>query len=105
MSNDPPASKPRYHVQSIDDSYEIFGVDAVWHNMYAGPETDFIGFRKQYQCDINAMILMVARHVAHGLYFVISMNATPHMLTVICGCEKMQADLDLSGDMWAEPSR
>lgn len=67
--------------------------------------SDFITFRKQYDCDINAMISMVARHVEQGLYFIISMNATPHMLTVICGCEKTQADLDLSGHMWADPDR
>jgi len=49
------------------------------------------------------MILKVARHVAQGVYTVISMNATPHMLTVICACESMQADFP--EDMWDEPSR
>lgn len=105
VSNIPLASKAKYHVQSIDETYEIYGVDAIWHNMYVGPETDFITFRMQYESNIDAMILMVARHVAQGLYSVISMNATPHMLTVICGCERMQADLGLSGDLWADPAR
>lgn len=96
------ASKPRYHVKSVTDSYEIFGVDAIWHNQYIGPQSDFVGMRKQYDCDINAMILLVARHVSQGLYQVISMNATPHSLTVICGCERMRADMPQ--DMFADPS-
>ncbi|KAG4444145.1 hypothetical protein IFR05_000374 [Cadophora sp. M221] len=95
-------SKPRYRVQSVDDSYEVFGVDAIWHNQYVGPETNFIGIRKQFECDINAMILMVAKHVSDGLYEVISMNASAHSLTVICGCTKMRADLP--PDMFADPS-
>lgn len=76
-------------------------MDAIWHNQYAGPETDFVAFRKQYHCDINAMTLLVAKHVAQGLYSIISMNATPHLLTVICGCEKMRAELP--SDMWDDP--
>ncbi|PVH79278.1 hypothetical protein DL98DRAFT_655527 [Cadophora sp. DSE1049] len=81
-------SKPRYRVHSVDDSYEVYGVDAIWHNQYVGPETDFIGMRKQFECDINAMILRVAKHVSDGLYEVISMNASAHSLTVVCGCTK-----------------
>lgn len=95
------ASVPKYHVQSIDCSYEVYGVDAIWHNQYLGPKSDFIGFRKQYHCDINIMSLVVARHVEQGLYAIISMNATPHMLTVICACERMQADFP--EDMWDDP--
>ncbi|KAK5070325.1 hypothetical protein LTR70_010682 [Exophiala xenobiotica] len=98
----PPPSKPKYHVQSIDESYSIFGVDAIWQNQYAVPETDFIAFRKRYHCDIGAMILLVAGHVAQGLYGVISLNATPHMLVVVCGCERMRADLPAG--MWDDPS-
>ena len=100
--NDPPASIPKYHVQSLDESYEVFGVDAIWHNQYAGPKTDFIAFRKQYNCDINAMILKVAEHIRKGVYTVISINGTPHMLTVICACERFQADFP--GEVWDEPS-
>ncbi|KAK0099262.1 hypothetical protein ONS95_006368 [Cadophora gregata] len=81
---------------------EVYGVDAIWHNQYVGPETDFIGIRKQFECDINDMILLVAKHVADGLYEVISMNASAHSLTVVCGCTKMRRDLP--PDMFAEPS-
>jgi hypothetical protein len=96
------ASRPRYHVQSVTDSYEIFGVDAIWCNQYAGPQSDFIGMRKQYDCDINAMILLVAKHVSQGVYYVISMNATPHSLTVVCACEKMRSDMP--PDTFDDPS-
>lgn len=88
----PPATASKYHVQSPDESYEVFGVDAIWHNQYLGPETDFEGIRKRYHADINAMILEVTEHVRKGVYTVISMNATPHMLTVICACQKLEAD-------------
>lgn len=70
--------------------------------MYAGPKSDFITTRKQYQCDINVMILLVAKHVEQGLYTVISMNATPHMLALICVCERMEADLP--DGMWDDPA-
>lgn len=98
-----PVSVPQYHVQSLDESYEVIGVDAIWYNQYAGPESDFIAFRKQYYCDINSMVLKVAEHIRNGVYTVISMNATLHMLTVICVCEKNQSDFP--GDVWDEPSK
>lgn len=97
----PVATANRYHVQSLDESYEVFGVDAIWHNQYAGPESDFLGFRKQYDCDINLMIQKIAKHVAQGIYTIVSMNATPHMLTIICICQKLQ--VDFPADMWDEP--
>lgn len=98
---DAPGSMPKYPVQSPTGSYEVVGVDAIWHNQYAGPEPDFIAFRTQYQSDINAMILKVAEHVRQGFYTVISINATPHMLTVICACEKMQSEFP--ADFFDEP--
>ena len=94
--------KARYHVQSIDDTYKVYGVDAIWHNQYRGPDSDFIGMRKQFDCDINQLLLQVAKHVEIGLYHVITMSASPHSLTVVCGCEKMQEDMP--GDMWDDPS-
>lgn len=80
----------------------MVGVDEIWHRQYAGPETDLLAFRKQYHCDINAMILQVAEDVRNVVYTVISINATPHMSTVICACEKFQADPP--GDVWDETS-
>ena len=100
-TEDPSTSKPRYRVQSLDDSYEVYGVDAIWYNQYAGPESDFICIRGQFDCDINALVMKVSGHVADGHYTVISMNATLHMLTVFCVCLKMQADLP--EDMWHDP--
>ena len=76
-------------------------MDAIWHNQYRGPDSDFELLRGQYDCDINAMILMVAKHVEQGLYHIISMNATPHMLVVICGCEKRRDQMP--ADMFEEP--
>jgi hypothetical protein len=102
LAHNSPASTPKYHVQSLDESYEVFGVDAIWHNQYLGPNSDFEGFRKQYDCDINRLILKVVEHVRTGVYTIISINATPHMLTVICACEKRQAEFP--GDVWDEPS-
>lgn len=84
------AGVSRHHVQSIDQSYEIYGVAAIWHNLCRGPDSDFEVLRGQYDCDINAMILMIAKHVEQGLYDIISMNATPHMLVVVCGVRKCE---------------
>lgn len=56
----------------------------------------------QYDCDINALLLKVAKHVEAGLYFIISMNASPHFLTVVCGCQKMEKDFP--EDMWRDPA-
>lgn len=58
--------------------------------------------RKQFGYDINAMILLVAKHLSDGLYEVISMNASPRSLTVVCGSTKMRRDLP--PDMFADPS-
>ena len=95
--------KPRYHVQSIDDSYTIYGVDAIWHNMYCGNDSDFITFRKPYDCTIDQMLLLVARQVEVGLYSIISMSASVHQMTVVCACEKMQNELFRSGT-WDDPA-
>ena len=95
-------SAPRYHVQPPSDEYSVYGVDAIWHNQYKGPNSDFGIMRTSYECDINALILMVARHVEQGHYSIISMNATPHMLVVVCGMEKKWAELP--DDMFADPS-
>ena len=48
------------------------------------------------------MILKVAEHVRDGVYTVVSMNATPHMLVVVCILEKLMADLP--ENMWDDPS-
>jgi hypothetical protein len=95
-------NKPRHHVQSIDDSYSIYGVDAIWHNQYRGPNSDFVGMRKQFDCDINQLLLQVSKHIESGLYTVITMSASPHSLTVVCGCERMEKDMP--DDMWDDPS-
>ena len=76
-------------------------MDAIWHNQYRGTDSDFKVLRSQYDYDINAVILMVARHVEQGLYDIISMNATPHMLVVVCGCQKTRNQMP--ADMFGEP--
>jgi hypothetical protein len=93
---------PRYHIHSGGDEYSIYGVDAIWHNQYKGPKSDFSIMRTTYECDINALILMVSKHVEQGHYSIISLNATPHMLVVVCGMEKKWADLPK--DMFHRPS-
>lgn len=77
----------------MDDNYEIPGVDAIWHNQYRGPKSDFGGLRGRYDRDINFMIQLVAGHVAQGLYTILSLNATKHSLVVVCICEQMRADM------------
>ncbi|KAK4579975.1 hypothetical protein LTR86_000177 [Recurvomyces mirabilis] len=101
VASGPSTSTPRYHVQSEGEPYEILGVDAIWHNQYLGPDSDWYGIRKQYNTDINAMIMKVTEHMKKGVYTVISMNATTHMLVVIVACEKKQADFPEG--MWDEP--
>ena len=58
--------------------------------------------RKHFDGNINQLLLQVAKHIEIGLYSVITMSASPHSLTVICGCEMMQKDMP--GDMWDDPS-
>ena len=96
------AEKTRYHVQSIDRSYSVYGVDAIWHNQYIGPDSDFKGMRKQFQCDVNQLLLQVAKHVELGLYFIITMSASPHSMTVVCGCQRKMEDMP--NDMWDDPA-
>lgn len=81
--------------------FDIYGVDMIWHNMYRGPDSDFDGFRVQYDCTIEQAVQMVAQHVAQGLYGIISMTATKHALTVICACEKNMKDMPK--DMFKDP--
>lgn len=69
--------------------------------MYRGPKSDFETFRIQYDCTIEQAVQMVAQHVAQGLYGIISMTATKHALTVICGCEKKMEEFPEG--MWHDP--
>lgn len=82
--------------------FEIYGVDVIWHNVYAGDDSDWSTMRKAYESEIDQMIQMVGKHVAQGLYSIISLNATKHSLTVNCACEKMKSEvLDA---MFSEPN-
>lgn len=84
---------PWYKIQSVTEAYEIYGVDAIWHNQYLGSQSDFLGLRRCFYCDIDALLLKVAGHVQQGLYSIISLNATKHSLVVVCGCTKMREDM------------
>jgi hypothetical protein len=84
----------------MDDDYEIRGVDAIWHNQYRGPDSDFGGIRGNYDRDIDFMLQLVATHVAQGLYTIVSVNATKHSLVVICNCLKMRKNMP--SDMFDE---
>jgi hypothetical protein len=88
-----PTADNKKVIHVMDDEYEIRGVDAIWHNQYRGPESDFGIMRRQYDSDINFLLQLVASHVSQGLYTIISLNATKHSLVVVCGCQKMEADM------------
>lgn len=60
-----------------------------------------MGFRKPFDCDINDMIANVTEHVEEGVYMDVSMNATAHMLVVVCACERLQAEFP--ENIWHEP--
>lgn len=81
--------------------FDIYGVDVIWHNIYAGPNSDWSTFRKQYESDIDQMVQLVGQHLAKGLYSLISMTATKHSLTVICACEKMKDEV--LDELFSEP--
>ncbi len=102
MAAESTSDVPRYHVQPGGDRYSVYGVDAIWHNQYKGPNSDFGIMRGNFDCDINALILLVAKHVEQGHYSIISMNATPHMLVVVCIMEKNWGDLPKN--MFEDPS-
>ena len=102
MSAESTSDAPWYHVQPGGDWYSVYGVDAIWHNQHKGPNSDFGIMRGVFECDINALILMVAKHVEQGHYSIISMNATLHMLVVVCIVEKNWADLPET--MFEDPS-
>ncbi len=47
----------------------------------------------QFDCDIDTVVAMVGRHVSEGWYRIVSISATMNMLVVVCGMERMWADL------------
>lgn len=77
--------------------FDIYGVDAIWHNVYAGDEKVWGGFRKSYDASIDQLLQMVARHVAKGYYSIVSLNASRHNLTVVCAGTQV---LDLGSEDW-----
>lgn len=81
--------------------FDIYGVDVIWNNVYAGPKSDWSTIRKQYESNIDQMVQLVGQHLAKGLYSLISMNATKHSLTVLCTCEKMNDEV--LGELFREP--
>lgn len=83
--------------------FDIYGVDVIWHNVYAGDDTDWSTLRKQYDSDIDLLIQMVGQHLAQGLYTIVSLNATKHSLTVNCICEKMTSEVLKS--LFSEPKK
>jgi hypothetical protein len=92
----------KVHVSFDVDRYDIYGVDVIWHNMYRGPKSDFHTMRAHYDCSVDALIRKVAGHIAQGLYFIISLNASKHSLTVIFGCEIMKKDFPAG--VWDDPA-
>ena len=74
-------------VDITDPSVDAYGMDCIWHNMYA-ESTGFTTFRKWFRLDVNEMLMRVAKHVEMGVYQIISVNASTHSLVVVCISDK-----------------
>lgn len=69
------------------------GFDLIYHNMCA--DSDFITFRAGADpyATIEDAIKDVARHIATGLYEIISISGSKHSLVVVMGTELSKAEL------------
>ena len=87
-----PAPRPVVWISDYQ-TYDVQGIDAIWHNIYCGDKSDFTTRRTTFDRDINWAVQKVAGHVATGLYRIINMTASEHQLVVVCICEKNEEDL------------
>jgi hypothetical protein len=75
-----------------DGSYQaIDNVDVIFTNINYG--SDFRGIRSGTDKSIEDAILQIAKHISRGLYKVVSLNASEHMLAVIISTELSRDEL------------
>jgi hypothetical protein len=60
--------------------------------MYA--DSNFRIMRKWHnECDLDTVLLFITDHVRQGLYSIVAITATKHMVVVTCACEKNWQEL------------
>lgn len=75
-----------------DGTYQaVYNVDVIFTNVNYG--SDFRGIRSGTDKSLQDAILQVAKHISRGLYKVVSLNASEHMLTVIISTELSRDEL------------
>ncbi|KAL6886016.1 hypothetical protein GGI43DRAFT_277593 [Trichoderma evansii] len=75
-----------------DGTYQaVYNVDVIFTNINYGSDFRFI--RSGTDKSVQDAILQVAKHISRGLYKVVSLNASEHMLAVIISTELSRDEL------------
>ena len=72
--------------------HDEFDVTVIWHNLYAGPNSDFITFRRESQGPIECILMDFAKALETGLFQVVSLNASKNLFCVTVICEKNKGE-------------
>lgn len=91
-SESPTEDVPPGFNQLPDGTYQAtYSVDVIFTNINHG--SDFRSIRSGTDKSIQDAILQVAKHISRGLYKVVSLNASEHMLAVIISTDLSRDDL------------
>jgi hypothetical protein len=81
--------RPFFCIASIlDAKHDDFDITVIWHNLYLGPNSDFIAFRRESQGPIERIMVSFAKALETGLFQLVSLNASKNIFCVTVICEK-----------------
>ncbi|KAL2201937.1 hypothetical protein CC79DRAFT_1402229 [Sarocladium strictum] len=86
-----------------DADVDIVGFDCIWHNMDS--RSDFTVYRTWYYCEMEKFLILVADRIRHGVFKVLSLNATKHAVVITFATEKSTKELIekwLDRDYWPD---
>jgi hypothetical protein len=72
----------------LDAKHDDFDVTIIWHNLYRGPDSNFVCFRRESQGPIERIMVDFAKALETGLFKVVSVNASSNLFCVTVICEK-----------------
>jgi len=75
-------------VSILAAKHDDFDITIIWHNLYLGPDSDFIAFRRESQGPIERILVNFAKALETGLFQVVSLNASKNLFCVTVICEK-----------------
>jgi hypothetical protein len=72
--------------------HDDFDITIIWHNLYAGPDSDFFAFRRESRGPIERILVGFAKALETGLFEVVSASASKNLFCVTVICEKNKDD-------------